>query len=413
MSRRFFGSPSEKLTVVGITGTKGKTSVSFIVKGICEAAGVDVGIIGSNGVFYGNTHFKLPNTTPESYVLHKIMADMVDAGVRVVVLEATSQGFMMRRTDGLRFDIGVYTNISYDHVSRLEHSSFEEYFACKRLIFGQSDVCLVNRDAELFDRIVEGAGCEVVTYGFGDGSDYRGIDVSGNGGLTSRFACRAPGFRDEFALWLPGRFSVSNALAAIGIADRLGIGVEEIRTGLAAARIPGRTEIVDVPAPYQVMIDFAHNKLSMEALIDSVQAVRPGRILVVFGLEGDRARTRRFDCGDVLGRAVDYTILADASPRFDDPDQIIADIAAGIERSGGKGKYEVIRNRRQAIPAILGRAEPGDLVLLIGKGDVRYDEVMGHNDPLDEREIVRDYFAHTATGEPECLPQGVPIPENA
>jgi UDP-N-acetylmuramoyl-L-alanyl-D-glutamate--2,6-diaminopimelate ligase len=394
MSQRLFGFPDRRLTVVGITGTKGKTTISFMLQAICQAAGRQVGLIGSNGYFYGSTHVKLPNTTPDSHTLYKVLDEMARAGVEIVVIETTSQGFLMRRTDGLHLDVGVFTNISPDHISSLEHADFADYLACKQRIFDQCEVCVVNRDAEFYDQIVAEAGCPIKTYGCGPGRDYQADDItaaSAEQGMATRFTWQG----HQISLALPGLFNVSNALAAIAVADQLGIPVPAITTGLARARVAGRMELVATPAPYTVMIDFAHNKLSMEALVAAVRAARPRRMLAVFGLEGDRFRGRRFHCGEVLGREFDYTILADASPRLDDPDQILADIAAGIEQGGGAGRYEIIRDRRQAIPAILDRAEPGDVVLLIGKGGVLYEEVRGVNHPIDERQIVRDYFARS------------------
>ncbi|MDR0489234.1 MAG: UDP-N-acetylmuramoyl-L-alanyl-D-glutamate--2,6-diaminopimelate ligase [Propionibacteriaceae bacterium] len=395
MSQRFFDFPDRKLTVVALTGTKGKTTISFMVKAICEAAGKRVGLIGSNGVFYGETYFKLPNTTPESFELNRIMADMVEAGVEILVVEATSQGFMMRRTDGIRFDIGVYTNIAPDHISATEHDSFEEYFNCKKRIFAQSEVCLVDFDT-FFTQIMEDVSCPILTYGFSTEADYQATNVhpsQDDSVLGTHFVCRTPQFTQEFCIHIPGHFNVSNAMAAIGIAVQLGLDPGSIASGLLATRVPGRVELVDVPAPYTVLIDFAHNGLSLEALIDAVKAYHPRRVLSVFGLEGNRAHIRRTDCGKILGAEVDYTILADASPRFDDPDQILTDIASGIEQGGGQGRYEIIRDRRTAIPALLSMAEEGDVVLLIGKGSVLYEEVQGVNHPIDERDIVKEYFA--------------------
>ena len=404
MSVTYFGSPASKLTVIGLTGTKGKTTTSYIIKAICEAAGVDVGIIGSNGITYpspdapdGVFHSKGLNTTPESYELHHIFADMVAAGVKTVIMEATSQGFMMHRTDGVQFDIGVFTNISHDHISPLEHPSFEHYFACKKRIFDQSDVVVVNRDAELYGQIVDGVTTPVKTYGLSDGVDYHG-DVEEDDGADhiQRFTCRAPDFAAEFETRLVGRFNVSNALCAIAVADLLGLPVDAMKAGVSTAKATGRLEVLDVPAPYTVLIDFAHNRLSMAAMIEGVQAYHPKRILAVFGLEGDRSHERRFDCGEMLGRYMDYTILSDASPRMDDPDQILADIATGIVRGGGAGKYETIRDRHVSIPKILDMAQPGDVVLLVGKGAVTYEEVMGVNHPFDERDVVAEYFSRRA-----------------
>ena len=409
LSGRFFGYPAKRLKFVAITGTKGKTTISYMLRSIFEKAGKSVGLIGSNGVMYPGFYRKLLNTTPESYVLHGFLKDMADAGVEYCFLEATSQGFMLGRTDGIVFDAALYTNISPDHISKTEHESFEHYFECKKRVFSQTELCFVNRDAELFDEIIEGVpGVLLRVYGISreDGGreregdarplDYTARDVRmtrNEGALSVEFLCRAPGWSREMRIDIPGRFNAENAMGAICIADYLGIGPGHIAEGLAASSCAGRMEIVAVPAPYTVLIDFAHNRLSIEAMMDTAKSYDPKRILCVFGLEGDRSHIRRFDCGEALGRYADYTILSDASPRTDDPDRILSDIAEGIRQGGGEGKYEIIRDRRVSIPKILDMAGEGDLVLLVGKGNVLYEEVFGKLFPIDEREIVREYFA--------------------
>ena len=419
LSQRFFGYPDRRLRFIALTGTKGKTTISYMLRRIFEQAGKRVALIGSNGVMYPGFYKKLLNTTPESYVLHGFLKDMADAGVEYCFLEATSQGFMMHRTDGIVFDAALYTNISPDHISKTEHESFEHYFACKKRIFDQCKICFVNRDAELFRGVIAGVPEGLIrTYGFSkdDGGrqdavpagdeggdeagfghplDYTARDVRltrNNNRMSVEFLCVAPAWQREIRIDIPGRFNAENALGAICIADYFGIEPDDIVAGLAKASCEGRMEHVDVPAPYTVLIDFAHNRLSMEAMMDTAKSYGPKRILCVFGLEGDRAHLRRFDSGEILGRDADYTILSDASPRTDDPDRILADIADGIERGGGAGKYEIIRDRHVSIPKILGMAEEGDLVLLVGKGNVLYEEVFGELTPIDEREIVKGYF---------------------
>ncbi|MCL2483639.1 MAG: UDP-N-acetylmuramoyl-L-alanyl-D-glutamate--2,6-diaminopimelate ligase [Propionibacteriaceae bacterium] len=404
MSQRLFDFPDRKMTVVAITGTKGKTTVSYMIKAVCEAAGKKVGLIGSTGAYYGSTFVKLHNTTPQSYELHRMMAGMVDEGVDIAILEASSQGFAMHRTAGIHFDVGVYTNIARDHISATEHANFTEYFMCKKRIFSQSDVTVVNRDAALYTQIVAGVVCPIRTYGFATHSTYQGVSTNvsyDSDTFQTTFTCRTPTATGEFTIHLPGSYNISNALAAIAVADILGIPLSACKSGLAKARVPGRTEMLDIPAPYTILIDFAHNQISLAALFEAVKAYSPRRILTVFGLEGDRSSVRRFDCGEILARESAYTILADASPRSDDPDQIIADIATGIERAGGHGTYEVIRDRHQAIPAMLRRAQPHDLVLLVGKGSVIWEEIWGVDYPMDERDIVQDFFANEqGTAEP-------------
>ncbi|MDR1464331.1 MAG: UDP-N-acetylmuramoyl-L-alanyl-D-glutamate--2,6-diaminopimelate ligase [Oscillospiraceae bacterium] len=394
ISARHFDYPARRLKFVGITGTKGKTSTSFMLKSIFECAGHPAGLIGSNGVYYSDVYFKLPNTTPESYELHRILKDMADAGIEYCFLEATSQGFYLHRTEGIHFDLALYTNISPDHISKTEHPTFEHYFNCKKMIFSQADFCFVNRDAELFDEIVRDVPCAVQTYGFDARADYRAKDIrcemNGNK-MTVSFLCQTPRWERSLRIPIPGEFSASNALAAVCISDYFGIAQEPIAEGLLSAVIKGRMELVEVPAPFTVMIDFAHNKLSVRSLMDTIKKYNPRRTICVFGLEGNRAHIRRFDSGEILGKTADLTILANASPRTDDPNQILADIATGIERSGGN--YTIIPDRREAIRFALNQARDGDLILLVGKGNVPYEEVNGVNIPFSERAVVDEFFA--------------------
>ena len=409
MSRRFFGYPERRLKVVAVTGTKGKTTISYMLRSIFEAAGKKVALIGSNGVIYEGFYKKLLNTTPESYLIHGFLKEMADAGIEYCFIEATSQGFKLHRTEGIEFDAALFTNISPDHISDTEHKDFNQYLECKKRVFDQTRTCYVNRDAEFFDDIVADTPEGLVrAFGFsredggrardGDGFplNYTARDVRpvrDDGRLTVEFLCAAPGWQLDMKVGMPGFFNVENALGAICIADHFGIGQGAIAQGLATVSCEGRMEFVDVPAPYLVLIDFAHNSLSMKALIDTARSYNPNRLLFVFGLEGERTAVRNADCGEALGREADYIILSDASPRTADPEWILSDIAAGIERGGGAGKYEIIRDRHVSIPKILDMAEPGDLVILLGKGNVLYEEVHGELTPMDEREIIRDYFA--------------------
>jgi UDP-N-acetylmuramoyl-L-alanyl-D-glutamate--2,6-diaminopimelate ligase len=392
---KWYGYPARKLRTVAITGTKGKTTISFMLKAIFEAAGKSVGIIGSNGIFYGDTWLKLLNTTPEPVILHQQLAEMVAAGVEYLFMETTSQGYMMHRTDGIEFDLGLYTNISPDHISASEHRDFDDYFFWKKHIFAQVKEAFVNRDAELYERIVDGVGIPLHTFGTHPGAEYRaqGIKTVRDGRrMGVEFECTTPTRSYPVYLGIPGSFNALNGLAAAGVADFFGIAPRFVSAGLKDFKVKGRMEYLDTPTDYTVLIDFAHNLISIESMMATAHEYHPNRILSVFGLEGDRAHIRRFDCGRVLGRDADYVILSDASPRRDDPDQILADIATGIEAGGGQGKYEIIRDRHISIPKILDMARSGDLVLLVGKGDVPYEEVMGEKIPFDEREVVAEYF---------------------
>ncbi len=393
MSANFFDFPASRIKLIGITGTKGKTSISFMLKAIFEAAGKKVGLIGSTGCLYDDVKIKLPNTTPESYELHKMFRDMANAGCEYVVLEATSQGFFMHRTAGVTFDVALFTNLSPDHISTIEHPSFEHYLQSKKMIFTQTPLCFVNRDTEYFDEIMENVPCKTVFYGFGEENAYHASHVQCHivdHKMAVTFACITPHWQEKMRVNIPGEFSASNALAAICVADYFHIAPSHMQQGLREAVVKGRMELVEVPAPYMVMIDFAHNKLSVTHLMETAKKYSPKRIVCVFGLEGNRAKIRRFDSGELIGKYADLNIITSASPRTDDPDAIIADIVTGVERSGGQ--YITIRDRKEAIIYALDHAEEGDLILLVGKGNVPYEEVNGVNIPFNERDIVNQYF---------------------
>jgi len=400
LSRRIFGMPEDRLKLIAITGTKGKTTISFMLKSIFEKAGRQIGLIGSNGVIFKDRAYHLPNTTPEAYLIHGILKDMADEGIEYCVLEATSQGFMLHRTYGIVFDTSIFTNISPDHISKTEHESFDHYFDCKRRIFNQTRLCYVNRDSEKYKDIVKGVPEDIIkTYGIEKSEekpDYCAKDirlVNPEDCPAEEFLTEAPSWKREMRVNIPGLHNVENALGAICIADHYGIDPGFIAEGLLESVSPaGRMERVDVPAPFTVFIDYAHNKLSMEIMMATAKLFEPNRILCVFGLDGDRAHVRRTDCGEILGRDSDYTILSDTSPRTDDPVKVLLDVAEHIERCGGAGKYEIIHDRHESIPKILGMAEEGDIVLIVGMGDRREMEINGKLTPVNEHEIIKRFF---------------------
>jgi UDP-N-acetylmuramoyl-L-alanyl-D-glutamate--2,6-diaminopimelate ligase len=334
------------------------------------------------------------NTTPESYEIHALLKDMADAGVDFCVMEASSQGFLLDRTYGLHFDASIFTNISADHISKTEHTDFEQYLDCKKMIFDQSAVTFVNRDAEKYREIISGVTSPVQTYGFRAGVDFRAKRVtcrSQGGKLSVTFTVQSPFGEFPMRVNQPGKFSASNALAAICVALYFDVPTRAIQDGMRDTVVCGRMEQLQVPAPYSLVIDFAHNRLSVQNMIETARQYRPHKVICVFGLEGERAKVRRLDSGELLGKGVDYTILANASPRRTDPMEIIGDIAGAIDEAGGE--YSIIPDRREAIQFALDMADEGDLVLLVGKGDKRYEEVHGEKIPFDEREVVAEYFA--------------------
>lgn len=393
-SANLFGNPSTKLHTIAITGTKGKTSTSFMLKSIYEEAGHKVGIIGSTGVYYGSTRIDTDNSTPESYLIHKYYRDMLDAGCDTAIIEATSQGFMLSRTYGIRFSTGIFTNLSPDHIGVAEHSDFEDYLRCKKMIFRQSDRMIVNADSEYYQRIVEGAECPIITFGSGEKADFRFEDPVfsvGSNRLKTVFDCREGSEKHEIDLNTPGYFSLYNAVAAIASARQDGIGYDAIRKGLLTAFVKGRMEIVPVGKSYTVIIDFAHNEYSVKSLFDTIKLYKPSRIISVFGCGGNRSKLRRYSMGEVIGRNSDLSIITSDNSRYERVEDIIADILVGMTKTDGK--YLIIPDRREAIKKALLSAKEGDVILLIGKGHEMYEEIEGVKYPFDERQVVFDCLA--------------------
>lgn len=390
-SANLFGRPAEKLNIIGITGTKGKTSTSFMLKSIYEAAGHKVGVIGSTGVYIGDTRYDIENSTPESYLLHKFFAEMLHEGCDTAVIEATSQGFKLDRTYGIRFNTGIFTNLSPDHIGAAEHKDFAEYLACKKLIFTQSERMIVNLDSEYYNDITAGTSGKHITFGAGGNADYHFTSPSfttGRNRLKTEFICVEGDTNTEIDLNTPGYFSLYNAIGAIAAARQDGIGYEAIKKGLAAAFVKGRMEIVPIGKEYTVIIDFAHNEFSVKTLFDTIRLYNPNRVISVFGCGGNRSKLRRYSMGEVIGRNSDLSVITSDNSRYESVDDIIADILVGMRKTDGK--YEIIPDRRKAIKYALEQAGEGDVVLLIGKGHEMYEEINGEKHPFDERLVVRE-----------------------
>lgn len=390
-SANYFGRPAEKLNTIGITGTKGKTSVSFMIKSIFEAAGHKVGVIGSTGTYIGDEFYDTVNSTPESYLIHKYYRDMLDNGCDTAVIEATSQGFKLDRTYGIEFDTAVFTNLSPDHIGESEHKDFEEYLSCKKMIFSQCKKAIVNRDSEHYDEIIADSPCPFITYGEDKCCDYSFSDArftTGKKGLLTSFVSYENGLTESIELNTPGHFSVYNAIAALSVARQNGISYEAIKQGLLSAFVKGRMEIVHTDTDYTVIIDFAHNEFSVKTLFDTMKLYAPKRIISVFGCGGNRSKLRRYSMGEVIGNNSDLSVITSDNSRFEKVEDIIADILIGMHKTNGR--YTVIPDRRAAIKEALRVAGEGDVVLLIGKGHEMYEEIEGVKYPFDERQVVND-----------------------
>ena len=390
ISAAWFGYPAEKLKVIGITGTKGKTTTTYMVKSILESAGHKVGLIGTIEAIIGDTVVPATNTTPESCTIQEYFSKMVDAGCDCVVMEVSSQGLMLRRTAGISFEIGIFTNIQPDHIGPAEHESFEDYMRCKGLLFRQCRIGIVNADDSHLTQVLEGHTCEVETFGFSEKADllaertrmvarpgYLGIDYHVAGLLDM-----------DVEIDIPGTFSVYNSLTAIAICRHFGVSQTDIIEALKKARVKGRIEMVKVSDEFTLMIDYAHNAMSLESLLTTLQEYHPRRLICLFGCGGNRAKARRYEMGEVSGRLADLTIITSDNPRFENPEDIIADIRTGIEKTDGK--YVEIPDRKEAIAYAIHHGEPGDVIVLAGKGHEDYQEIRGKKYPMDERVLIRE-----------------------
>ena len=397
VSAAYFGYPSEQIPVIGITGTKGKTTSTYMIRSILEHAGYRVGLIGTIESIIGERHIHSSNTTPESYVIQQYLREMADAGMNCAVMEVSSQALMMHRTDFVKFEIGVFTNISPDHIGPNEHSSFEEYLACKGLLFRQCALGIVNADDPRAEDVLKGHTCDVETFSINkEGTDYRASHiehVKAPGYLGMKF--RLEGKKSlDVELDVPGLFSVMNALTAIAVCDHFNISDGDILSALKKARVKGRIEPVRVSDDFTLMIDYAHNAMALESLLKTLRDYNPERIVCVFGCGGNRAKSRRFEMGEVSGKLADFTIITSDNPRFEEPQAIIDDIITGIKKTDGE--YISIIDRKEAIAYAIRNGKPGDVIVLAGKGHEDYQEIKGVKHPMDERTLIREILDEEA-----------------
>ena len=386
----FYSHPAKELMTIGITGTKGKTTTTYLVKSMLENAGIQTGLIGTIEMIIGEEHFPASNTTPESLSLQRDFRRMADAGMKAVVMEVSSQALMMHRTQGFLFDMGIFTNIEPDHIGPNEHKDFAEYMHCKGLLFQQCKHGIVNADDEHLPQILKGHTCDLTTFGLGDGADLKAEALAymhKPGELGVYFDTKGiVNMHAEIAM--PGKFSVYNALCAIAVAHRMGCRVEEMEEALKKVRVRGRIEMVKVSDDYTLMIDYAHNAMALHSLLTTLRYYRPNRLICLFGCGGNRSRERRFEMGEVSGKLADLTIITSDNPRFEDPMEIIRDIETGIQKTDGH--YVEIPDRKEAIRYAMAQGERGDIIILAGKGHEDYQEIRGVKYPMDERVLIHE-----------------------
>lgn len=396
----WFGHPADRLKVIGITGTKGKTTTTYLMKAILEKAGYKVGLVGTIETIIGDKHIPAGNTTPESFLLQQYFREMEDAGCQIVVMEVASQGLKLHRTQGFTFEIGIFTNLEPDHIGPNEHADFEEYQTCKGLLFKQCRLGIVNRDDAHMEAVLKGHTCELETCGFDKEADIRAEDlklINKPGELGIEFSVRQKdknAFRVEVPM--PGRFSVYNALTAIAVCSHFRVEIPAIRKALLGAHVKGRIESVSVSDKFTLLIDYAHNGMSLKSILTTLREYRPARLVCLFGCGGNRDRSRRFEMGEISGTYADFTIITSDNPRYEKPEDIIADIRTGIQKT--TGKYIEIPDRKKAIAYAIENGQPGDIIVLAGKGHEDYQEICGEKHPMDERVLIAEILKERQGG---------------
>ncbi|MBQ7676915.1 MAG: UDP-N-acetylmuramoyl-L-alanyl-D-glutamate--2,6-diaminopimelate ligase [Lachnospiraceae bacterium] len=396
LAAAYFDYPGDELKVIGITGTKGKTTTTYMVKSILENAGYRVGLIGTIEAIIGDEHIPALNTTPESYTIQEDFRRMLDAGQNVCVMEVSSQGLLMHRVDGFTFELGIFTNIEPDHIGPNEHKDFDDYLHCKSLLFTKCKKGILNRDDTHIDAVLKGHTCEVETYGFTSKADYRATNrrlklKPGSLGVSYDVAGKVNCHVD---VYMPGTFSVYNSLAAIAICAHFLVSTADMQKALAAAKVKGRIEMIDVSKDFTLMIDYAHNAMSLKSLLTTLKEYKPARLICLFGCGGNRSKLRRYEMGEVSGELCDLTIITSDNPRFEDPDAIISDIKFGIAKTSGE--YVCIPDRKEAIRYAIEHGREGDVIVLAGKGHEDYQEIQGKKYPMDERVLIKEVIEEMA-----------------
>lgn len=390
LAAEFSRRPANGLTFIAVTGTKGKTTTAHMVRDILSAAGYVTGMLGTLGAYIGREKLAdSPNTTPEPIALHRVLRQMANAGCSHVVMEVSSQAVKLRRVYGLTFDAGLFLNLSPDHIGPGEHADFEEYRACKAALFRQCRRAVGNMDDPAWPSMAAQLppNAPVTTFGFHPQADVRALAVEPDPDRPLAVRLTAAG-APRYHIPLPGRFNGYDALAAVALSRALGLNDGAVRAGLAHVSVPGRAQRLSVPAPFEVVVDYAHNGASFDAVLSALREHRPRRIIALFGAGGDRPKMRRTDMARSAARWADYAVLTTDNPRSERAEDICAQISAAL----GPFPHETVLDRRAAIFRALDLARPGDVVALLGKGHEAYIEENGVRRPFSEKEAVAEYF---------------------
>ena len=388
-SCNFYGDPSKNFKLIGVTGTKGKTTTTFMIKEILEKAGHKVGLIGTIATYInGKMITESARTTPESIELQKTFAEMAKQGVEYVVMEVSSQSLKLHRVDGCKFDIVLFTNFSEDHISEKEHPDMKDYFESKLKLFSMCDNGIINVDDLQVSKIPNlFPNSNIMTYGIDNFCEVLAKDITITNSYVD-FRVKISNRNERVKVDIPGRFSVYNALAAICVAKKIGIAPEKVIEALAEVKVPGRSEMVPNSKELPIMIDYAHSPESLQNILSAVKSYTRGRVISVFGCGGDRDKSKRPIMGEISGRIADFTFVTSDNPRTENPEEIVKEIEEGIKKT--KGKYKVVVDRTEAIREAINMANKLDIIVLAGKGHEPYQEINGKKLPYDERIIVKE-----------------------
>lgn len=391
VSAEYFGNPAAEMTIIGVTGTNGKTTTTLLLKHVLEdCAGAKVGLVGTNANMIGSRVLETERTTPESYELQKLFREMRNEACKYVIMEVSSHSLVLSRVAGIRFAVGVFTNLTQDHLDF--HHTMEEYAAAKAMLFSNCDKAAINIDDEWGGYMCERAKCPVFTYSENKlEADLVAKDLRLNPSNV-KFCALAQGGIERVALNIPGRFSIYNAMSVISAGLLLELPFDKICDSLkTASGVKGRVEVVPTPEDFTILIDYAHTPDALENVLKSMREVASGRVVILFGCGGDRDKTKRPIMGNIGVSLSDFAIITSDNPRTEEPSAIISDILQGVKAP--KSRYKVIEDRAKAIAFAIDNHQPGDVIILAGKGHETYQIVGKEKHHMDEREIVSEHLA--------------------
>ncbi len=395
LSAAFYGHSADRLTLIGITGTKGKTTTAILIQELLSKNGIRCGYIGTNGVMFDGRRYDTLNSTPESRELHRYFAMMLEAGVTHVAMEVSSQALDHDRVTGLKFDTAVFTNLSRDHIGAGEHASFEEYRDAKRKLFTDHGAARIvyNADDPFSGYMIGASGAELISFGTSPGADYLGTDLRpfrDGSVLGIEYDVVTGGQKTAMRVRQPGEFSVYNGLAATAVAASCGIGVRQVAEVIGGVSVGGRFEIVEAVDGVTFVIDYAHNGISLSRALSVLREYGPDRLICVFGCVGGRTFDRRKEMGTTASSLADLSILTSDNPDFEEPEKIIQETLNWFDQSK---PHLIIPDREEAVRTAVRIARPGDIVLFAGKGHETYQLIRGEKVPFSEKEILLDEAA--------------------